>query len=289
MSSGYVEPLMKTFSPISHYPNKFEIQWCLTQNCNLNCSYCTLHKEEEYTNITNFIKFIKNNAPKNANISLFGGEPTSHPNYIDVLEELSTDYKITTFSNLEKSFNFWEKISKINNLEFVFSFHYNGNKKHIKLFLEKLKLFDNEDLTLLIMLEKGYEKELTELALKLKEEKYNVATRRIFGVEYDEEINETSNDLSELYIITNGDTSVKYTRNELYDKNLNNFRLWFCNAQKQKLFIDSNGDVYPCQSYRDIEFKKLTHVNDNKILNKEPTICFLKKCICDLEVYKYKK
>ena len=81
--------------------NIFQIHWILGRYCNYNCSYCwpASHsanrdepKDESYFRdaVTNIVNNARQNGFENFHISLSGGEPTVHPHFFTVLDQLSS-------------------------------------------------------------------------------------------------------------------------------------------------------------------------------------------------------
>lgn len=88
--------------------------------CNQNCSFCPCTKEEKKFKYMDFYE-LKNSVDKLKNeldikeVVLSGGEPTLHPNFLDIIFYLSNlGMKITLLTNAEKlqDKNFVNKISK---------------------------------------------------------------------------------------------------------------------------------------------------------------------------------
>lgn len=86
----------------------------ITNNCNLNCSYCFTRNKINNVNdfisieeLYNILKFLNNEK----NIGLIGGEPTLHPDFENIVKILAEQNKnILLFTNgvylLNYSFEF---------------------------------------------------------------------------------------------------------------------------------------------------------------------------------------
>jgi len=66
-----------------------------------------------------------------------------------------------------------------------------------------------------------------------------------------------------------------------------------CSCLKNNIYIDSNGDIYPCQSYfRDLKRKYGNILQDNnildKLINEEYIICEADTCDCELDISKWR-
>lgn len=97
--------------------------WHLTDWCNFKCSYCpvldvvtndfTVDRHANYKMVLARLK----NVETTFNVCLTGGEPTLHPNILEILQELSSYNKcqdVAMFTNLSRPVKFFEKIRDIN-------------------------------------------------------------------------------------------------------------------------------------------------------------------------------
>ena len=129
-------------APFDYYYGVF-----LNLSCNLPCEYCvqkiSLPQQpsakypivsgskwvEALNAITNrtrkkFLRF-----PKKKKISITGGEPSLHPDFVYVINNLDKDWRITVTSNFtspffNKGIKFLKKIKRRRNLKFNASFHF---------------------------------------------------------------------------------------------------------------------------------------------------------------------
>lgn len=123
----------------------------LNEYCNLNCSYCFAQnaRTNKYMSIQNFntvINFLKKSNIKV--LKLLGGEPTLHPNFVDIVQQsISDDFfgKIVIFTNgLELTKNLVDKISSkkieylinLNSPKFIGEIKYSKTLDNIKYLTE---------------------------------------------------------------------------------------------------------------------------------------------------------
>lgn len=125
----------------------FEVEYRLTEKCNFNCWYCTdLHNNKvkfrtlsnkDLNKLAEFMNAIE--SPKI--MYLYGGEPTIHPQFIEVVKVLDDCVKEGDW--LEIQTNLSLPLSKIKELDdcdgtkWLASYHY-GQVKDDKKFLEKV-------------------------------------------------------------------------------------------------------------------------------------------------------
>jgi MoaA/NifB/PqqE/SkfB family radical SAM enzyme len=159
----------------------------ITNSCNLNCLHCFADCKllNNYVSLKNIKKILLN--LKNNNIlfvDLSGGEPTTHPNFIEIinyLDYIKLPYYITTngvFSSkirnviLNSKYIMGLKISLDGILYKSFNFIRNTNKTSSKLFnlclLNIKKLAQNLDVTICTVLHSRNYQELVFFPKKLK-------------------------------------------------------------------------------------------------------------------------
>lgn len=98
----------------------------INNKCNLNCSYCTV--DNSINKNYDFEKIKEINFKNFDVINILGGEPTMHPNFIEIVKFIYNQNKnIVIFSN---GF-FYKKLLEIDNLnlKFFITFHYNKRNK----------------------------------------------------------------------------------------------------------------------------------------------------------------
>jgi Radical SAM superfamily len=85
----------------------FQVGWDLGRRCNYDCSYCPSHRHDNFSPHAPFAQLIKNvdflyryidlystyRSTKKVSINFTGGEPTVHPNFIQLIEYLSSEYQ----------------------------------------------------------------------------------------------------------------------------------------------------------------------------------------------------
>lgn len=114
----------------------------LIGNCNNNCQFCMIPKEIKNNRIISFDEFksIIDSTDKNTQIWMFGGEPTIHPQFRKMVENLtSEDLKFTLASNC-RSFSYknmvkWMKKQTI--VSITSSFHGHNPSSHDKITMAK--------------------------------------------------------------------------------------------------------------------------------------------------------
>lgn len=167
-----------------HYPikefgcknteNKLHIWWSVTTQCDLNCWYCSFVRPEDkfsppsvYNPIIDFINEQKSKR-NNVRLDLFGGEPTLHPDFINILKKINVS-NVVLNTNLNMSTDKLKRIMETNVVtKYILSWHYNicNNiqfEKNLNLLLEK-----NAKIELILMLEKDYIDDILALFQKYK-------------------------------------------------------------------------------------------------------------------------
>ena len=108
------------FSPKSR--DVLSVLWAITQGCNYRCSYCPPGNKTKFSNFSskeNLLRaaqiLISLNRP-GYQITLYGGEPTYHPHFLDILEYLivsEAPILLRMYTNGSRSPQFFEKMIEI--------------------------------------------------------------------------------------------------------------------------------------------------------------------------------
>ena len=144
------------------YKDIFNVSWILGRFCNYHCSYCWEHGRSDTKDHRSLevckktIRSIKKQARENGfnsfHFSLSGGEPTMHPHYLEIVQELSNDlgnwHTIHMTTNLSKPKSWLEKyakiVSKFHRASVTASFHAEESVKET--FIEKIILLQKYDI-----------------------------------------------------------------------------------------------------------------------------------------------
>ncbi len=291
---------------LSKYPpnndNDFGITWEVTSNCTQDCRYCDLHKNEKTFYPEKIIKFInKLSEHKNVILTLFGGEPTSHPDFIKILQKLNNNITLGIFTNLSKDIYFLEKILEIkSNIKFETSYHpsftnYLEYKKKIKFLIER-----GVSVSIAFMYDTSIndlKQKYGELCSICKETSPNIIDYfdQIVSKEEKDWILEELKNKSKNIFLKYQESGVVYdaltTPSFLWMNNINNYKYYLCECGKKCFYISSNGDVYPCLDYKKNNFDKFFNVNENytHVLNRvleKGIICKSDRCTSEIDVRK---
>ncbi len=94
-------------------PKKLKVLWQITTACTYTCSYCPkeLHTGRSHDiNLDEVDVFLDKLAGKEFTVNFTGGEPTIHPQYLDVLRKVkSRGIKIISDTNLSRTVRFYEE------------------------------------------------------------------------------------------------------------------------------------------------------------------------------------
>lgn len=150
------------------YRDLFNVSWILGRFCNYHCSYCWEHGRSDnkdhrtFEVCTQTIDSIKSQARDRGfnsfHFSLSGGEPTMHPQYLDIVKYLADDvpncnwHSIHMTTNLSKSKAFLKKyariVSKFHRASVTASFH--AEEANKESFIEKLIMLQEYDVHITI-------------------------------------------------------------------------------------------------------------------------------------------
>lgn len=297
----------------------YYITFRINNKCNLSCEYCHWYDGDNFKlndikeTIDNILLF---GVKKNFKVMTFyfhGGEPSFHPNVIEILEyirikEKESNIRLIIEFQTNLSLSNYKEISSIVDF-FDVSYHYLELKKK-----NKLKIFENnlyaldksKLLNLDIMLENIEDetelnvfydnvKKYIELPFQNSEMiygffnyKFNEKTKRTH-IEFYKKYNKTQ----QTYLIDD----LVYNTNDLFEKGLN-CKDMLCEVGKKNIIINGNGDIYMCgaettdfKNYSINPFSNIRTEKDaiNKLIikSKSGTIC--KWDYCGGEFYLGKK
>jgi MoaA/NifB/PqqE/SkfB family radical SAM enzyme len=150
------------------YRDLFTVSWLLGRYCNYNCSYCWPHARSDTKDHRPFdlciktIRDIKRQARDRGfnsfNFSLSGGEPTLHPNYLDIVRELASDvpncnsHGLHMTTNLSRSINFFKEYAEIASAftRVAVTCSYHSEYAKIDKFIEKIIMLQEHDVNVTI-------------------------------------------------------------------------------------------------------------------------------------------
>lgn len=299
----------------------------MTNACNYMCKYCCESCTLSSSSNTQFIDcnvlftffeaFKKQHYDKKLKISLYGGEPTLHPQLFDFCKKVScydNEIYLEVFSNFSSDVKFYQQLLA-NNVKLILTFHNVATLPYMQ-FFEKLSSLDIKQLNNVIV-NIMYESDNTKNALKLLDltKKYYVMnnantcnvilklvrdtsnyTQHYTCQQLDEfiSVNSQYSQTSEkLYTIeySNGKTSTK-TLEDL-ECTTSNFYHWLCNAGCTSYYVNVNGKIYPCVTnfyYENVSNRNMSIgniQNNQKLLPCRQTLC-MTKCCTNYDTDKFK-
>ncbi|MAI03541.1 MAG: hypothetical protein CMQ75_03315 [Gammaproteobacteria bacterium] len=120
-----------------NFPVPFQILWDIGKRCNYNCNYCwpDVHSptasHHDFVAIKKTITYIIKNWSKEKEIrwSFGGGEPTLHPNFLDIVKFLKEKNQwVMLTTNGSRDNNYWKELRKYCN-SVLFSAHFESMAK----------------------------------------------------------------------------------------------------------------------------------------------------------------
>ena len=132
-----------------NFPINYQILWDIGRRCNYDCDYCwpglhnNIDPHHNYEIIKKIILYIIKNWSKGKEIrwNFGGGEPTLHPNFLDIVRLLKEHNQwILVTTNGSRDIKYWKELRKYCNTV-NFSAHFGSmakNKGHEKRFIENV-------------------------------------------------------------------------------------------------------------------------------------------------------
>jgi len=239
---------------------------------------------------------------RNVKLTLFGGEPSLHPEILTVLKNLKV--KVEMYTNLSKSLDFYDKVIKVKpDIELETSFH--PSREKFDTFYNKVKYLSNKvpKLEVVYMLDTNfptYKKDY----LKIKELCSESVTSIIAKVEhtdqkslseYDEAwyMREQKGEDLTITFEEDGEIRSKETiSNYLFANSLNQFKYFKCDCGIHNIFVAYDGLVYPCLDYRRRDSDPYFDLNTGDFkkefeeLSTKGVVCKMNSCSSELGVPK---
>lgn len=278
--------------------NYFSITWNLTRKCNSHCPFCFYHEpnhnEETLIDPNLVFKFLSQlnlNKYDHTNIKIFGGEPTQHKSFMDIMMKLRLNYNfndIILYSNLTGNLDNYKVLSELN-VEQIFTYH--PNLLSFNEYKTRISELDPNKTQSIIMedngLEESYYNELIKILPPQNVRILKIHLRSAGILSHQDEVKDQTKCCQ--------DSDGNYvTPSRVSNDGSEDFRGWKCCAGRNLIFIEENGDIFPCQEqgqdyYRkkDSNIKPIGNIRDLQF-NPEYTICISRACRSDLWVTKEK-
>lgn len=287
-----------------------DVEYQLTDNCNLHCDYCDFanytpnpsHKNVQ--SVLSFIDYIRT-IKEHIYFKYFGGEPTLHPDFIFLANKLSNINNLDSMLSTNFSFPIsflQDNIDTFKNIEICASAH-SRYMSHFSEFLKKVEICVNNDidLTVNVMMDPRFFDDMLSFYYKCKE----ICDTRLKIITWDIPYTDIQKDIlvdnmveprQDLFLVETDFIKQEYLTEQEY-KLLDSkfcFNCMFCEAGRRQLYIHNDGCVYFCQKhYGDKRIKSLFNVYTDEphiydIYNKD-TVCLFDSCRWGLNMPKYRR
>ena len=292
----------------------FAITWEVTKNCSYKCRYCSIHDPNSIASypekIINIISYL--NKIRKVKLTFFGGEPTDHPNFKEILLRLKKVNQLELYTNLSKSISYYQGINRIvPSIYLETSFH--PSRSNFDTYLNKVVHLNKiyKRIICYLMLDTSY--------INSYKEQYNLLVQsgvetRILRVSFKDQTSLSTDmeewclskgyGLGEKFSLTQrirltyeDKNKIKYLEtdlNFLRKNNLTNFKLFKCWCGKKNIFISQDGGIYPCLDYylnKENPFATLSgdieaDMCSVKEIIAKPVVCKMDNCTSELSVPK---
>jgi MoaA/NifB/PqqE/SkfB family radical SAM enzyme len=247
--------------------------WYVTGLCNYECDYCDIFHDEQIQDwslkqsIIDFFNYW--GTQKKQKVLLYGGEPTLDPDFPKIIEGLN-DY-VRIFTNLSQGLAYWKELLQIRQ-DMTISISLHIHKCQPDVLMEKVKFLVEETdakVRVKIMADSRYKEESIRLYKVFKNlyktERYECYIDLVFpnsegdiGAQWKDKDMDwflDFQDFQTLYLKykENGIVKERETSwNEMRATMLPSNHYYYCMAGSNTIFVDSNGDVYPCKSHKEV-------------------------------------
>jgi len=242
----------------------------LTEKCNYKCNYCYCRKDKnpESISITNFykiIEFIKLQNKKFNKIILTGGEPTTHPNFKEIIYLLGAHFKENTKILINTNNTNPHILYSVDNLKLYVttSYHPHRVSDHSQWFEQLRHLKNKHDISVYLMFEEIEDRHLLEKIYREYHDEFFLQIRPIYEKMNLPQYKSEWELLSEIIEPHNVPASCDF----------------YGSVCKAPFIIKSNGDMWRC--WEEASHKKPCTNIFNKNLKKENEmyLCTSKQCL----------
>ena len=292
--------------------NCFKLLAFIIDCCNYKCEYCynDLPRTSKKLDLDKLYYFISEILfgklrKQHLELELIGGEPTLHPNLVEFCRKISKlpNIHTTIYTNFSQTAEYYKELVDIDNrMTLILSWHTSNTQ-----FEEKLALLPKEMLENNITVSVIYEHNNIKKALEVFDyvrTKYPYVRELSFPLidnnpNYTNKYDEQSlveykkrlpfvKDLTRIKVqYIDGTSEIVDQHYFIVDDETRNYKRWICNVGIDFCFIYFNGDICPCDAYRNI---KLGNLNSDKLdefnLNTKPLFCNNTCCPCVFDVKK---
>lgn len=297
--------------------NSITLEIYCTDSCNYNCHYCfnlrdgyhRKNKRINFNQVCNLIKWLYKKTKKHINVVLIGGEPTLHPDFFTFLQntyklQQNKILTIQVFTNFSQSEDFYLRSFEYN-IEYIISFHYLTDKRANEFCTKLINLKNQSDkFEIHVMLDYlnfdkcinvfhrlfNYFKYDIVCDLLNDSNKSNLYSNRLNNYTY-EQIKQYNDVCNIVNLYDKSTLAIDYKdkttdiKSYLFVKNSQeiNFKTWLCNAGKDFISIDFDGNIHPCFLMR---HKTLANINNFITLDiNKKTLCQTNEC-CNFNILK---
>ena len=317
--------------PLHHAKDTVVVDWFLGKRCNYDCSYCTedLHdnisKHEEFEKIKKLVnKLSKSFKDKEVQVSLTGGEPTTHPVFLDVCNYIkrkkNINYLTVTTNGSRLADYYIELLYSVNHITFSQHFETADNNVYLKK-IKEINEFSPNVVNVQVMFNAKFFEEAKEAVEFYKENNIRFTLRKIRHKilpirEYDtssydytdeqiEWLNKNQNKKNvnstahyrtyEKVVLSGGEAEYREKIksrnihvNEISGANKQYFNDWVCYAGIQTLHLRPDGTVYRGNCRMGDAIGNLLDTDFKMPV--EPIVCDGRRCFCahEINTLKYK-
>ena len=285
---------IKENEKIFNYKKYYGVTWEVTSNCNLKCRYCVLNSEEYFQDTSKIISFINRlNKRNNVSTTLFGGEPTQHPDILRIVESLESHIQL--FSNMSGPIELYEEILRLKPDTRIETTYHNDQKNFTEFFKKVEVLSKRTRVLVYLMLDTKYS-DIREMYEILRTINVDISVLKIQNKDQRELSPEEESWFKSVHkgdqviIVDDSGKETPTSVGYIYANNLNNFKYYLCDCGKKNMYISSKGLCYPCLDYKrgNLPFYDINSPNDSsleEILSKG-TVCLMPYCTSEISTPK---
>lgn len=301
---------MKSFYKINQQNDFYTVIANITSRCNFCCKYCCEYCNVQHNDLNIKLsylnKFIANIYPKiktskrKLKLSIYGGEPTLHPDLLSFCNKIKFKYNdiyIEIYSNFSADINLYNELISIN-INFILTAH-NNKIFNMENFYNKVLQLNVNRIASNVIFNVMFEKENIQKSIILYNKLYayfknsnivmklppllkKVRSTDSYKYEYSQDElnqfnklqNENNTQFIKQYVLDNNSEKKYFTDSDLEKYDMC-FKNWLCYSGYSSCYINTNGNVFKCQSNFHNKENAIINIYSNYNFNKiiKPHIC----------------
>ena len=282
------------------HQNSVSVMWNIGKRCNYDCSYCP-SEIHDLSSMHTDINLLKNTVDQLSvlnnpvRIMFTGGEPTQHPDFIELLQYIKNkNIQWTSITTNGTKSSVWYLQNEIYWDHLLFSLHFEHNWEYVLNTIEKYNSQTTKNFFVNVMAHHEHMDDVRYAVDRFDTVGIKYAIRRIRWIDTDRDnFNDNLYSESDLSWIMCKESTADSNclindeklihANDIIKNHQNNFTGWTCNAGIESLMINGDGEVYRATCKVGGSIGNI--YSNTCVIPDAPIICTRAWCTCAADIY----